>query len=327
MTPASGNTSRRWRPPGPLGLGGAPLGNLFAPVADDDAHSAIEAAWDVGIRTFDTAPLYGLGLSETRLGRVLRGKPRDTFALSTKVGRLLDPDAAALDAQHSYVGVAGRRVRFDYSADAARRSVEDSLHRLGLSRVDAVLIHDPAEDTHGPAWRARFDEAMEGAAPALTRLREEGVIRAWGLGVNDVAPCLLALERADPDLFLIAGRYSLLDGRAADFLIPACAARGVSLMIGGPYNSGLLAGGSTYDYKPAPPDLIARRDRIARICECHGVPLRAAALRFCAAPDTVACVIPGARSPAEVEDNARMLRHPVPPALWADLRAERLIPA
>ncbi|MBL6456435.1 aldo/keto reductase [Belnapia sp. T6] len=317
----------RWRPPGPLGLGGAPLGNLFAPIAEEEAEAAIEAAWAAGIRTFDTAPLYGLGLSEHRLGRMLRRRPRAEFALSTKVGRLLEPDQAAPREQHGYVGGLPFRVRFDYSAAATLRSIEHSLARLGLARIDTVLIHDPAEDTHGPAWRDRFAEAMAGAAPALTRLREEGVIRAWGLGVNSVEPCLLALEQADPDLFLIAGRYSLLDQGALARLLPACAARGASLIIGGPYNSGLLAGGGTFDYVPAAAWLVARRDRLAALCAEWGVSLKAAALQFCAAPEVVACVIPGARSAAEVTENVRLMAQPIPPGFWAALREAGLIHA
>jgi D-threo-aldose 1-dehydrogenase len=323
----------RWRPPGPLGLGGAPLGNLFAPIEESVADAAIEAAWDAGLRFYDTAPLYGLGLSEHRMGRVLRGRPRADFALCTKVGRLLVPDEAAPREQHGFVGGLPFRVRFDYSADATLRSIEHSLARLGVARLDAVLIHDAAEDPHGDGWRARFAEAMAGAAPVLTRLREQGVIRAWGLGVNNVEPCLMALEQADPDLFLIAGRYTLLDhgalrGQGAlPGLLPACAARGVSLVIGGPYNSGLLAGGSTFNYAPAPADLVARCDRLGACAAEHGVELKAAALQFCAAPDVVACVIPGGRTPAEVTENARLVAQPIPRAFWEALRAQGLIPA
>ncbi len=316
----------RWRPEGPLGLGGAPLGNLFAPIEEEVAEAAIEAAWAAGIRLFDTAPLYGLGLSEHRMGRVLRRKKRDDFTLCTKVGRLLEADPAAPYEQHSFFGGLPFRVRYDYSAEATLRSIEHSLARLGLARLDIVLIHDAAEDPHGPTWPERFAEAMAGAAPALTRLREQGVIRAWGLGVNNVEPCLLALEQADPDLFLIAGRYTLLDHGALERLIPACAARGASLIIGGPYNSGLLAGGDTFNYAPAPAELLARRDRLAEFCAQQGVPLKAAALQFCAAPEVVAAVIPGGRSPAEVEENARLMAHPIPPGFWAALRGAGLIP-
>ncbi|MBL6079666.1 aldo/keto reductase [Belnapia sp. T18] len=316
----------RWRPRGPLGLGGAPLGNLFAPIAEEVAEAAIEAAWDGGIRLYDTAPLYGLGLSEHRMGRVLRRKVRDEFTLCTKVGRLLEADPAAPYEQHGFFGGLPFRVRYDYSAEATLRSIEHSLARLGLARLDMVLIHDAAEDPHGPAWPERFAEAMAGAAPALTRLREQGVIRAWGLGVNNVEPCLLALEHADPDLFLIAGRYTLLDHGALERLIPACAARGASLVIGGPYNSGLLAGGNTFNYAPAPAELLARRDRLAEFCTRQGVPLKAAALQFCAAPKVVAAVIPGGRTPAEVEENARLMAHPIPPGFWGALREAGLIP-
>jgi D-threo-aldose 1-dehydrogenase len=317
----------RWRPPGPLGLGGAPLGNLFAPIAEEAAEAAIEAAWDGGIRFYDTAPLYGLGLSEHRMGRVLRRKPRGDYALCTKVGRLLDPDEAVPREQHGFVDGLPFRVRYDYSAEATLRSIEHSLARLGVARLDVVLIHDAAEDPHGPAWHDRFAEAMDGAAPALTRLREEGVIRAWGLGVNNVEPCLMALERADPDLFLIAGRYTLLDHGALPGLLPACAARGASLVIGGPYNSGLLAGGSTFNYAPAPAELVARRDRLSALAAEHGMELKAAALQFCAAPEVVACVIPGGRSPQEVRENARLMSQPIPRAFWDALRKQGLIPA
>jgi D-threo-aldose 1-dehydrogenase len=315
----------RWRPPGPLGLGGAPLGNLFAAVSEDVADATVEAAWQGGMRCFDTAPLYGFGLSEQRMGRVLRHKPRDAFAISTKVGRMLEPGTDLARVRDGYADALPFAVRFDYGADAALRCLEGSLARLGLDRIDIVLIHDPAEDTHGAAWRERIDEAMRGAAVALTRLREEGTIRAWGIGTNRAEPCLLALERADPDIFLLAGRHSLLDHAAAARVFPACAARGASVLVGGPYNSGLLAGGDTFDYRGAPPAMIARRDAIAAVCAAHGVSLKAAALRFCAAAPEVACVVAGARTPAEAAENARLMAHPVPAALWADLRARGLI--
>ena len=315
----------RFAPPGPLGFGSAPLGNLFAPLSDAEADSTLTAAWDLGIRFFDTAPMYGLGLSEHRVGRMLRQKPRAEFTLSTKVGRLLDADPTAPGEQYRFVDALKFRVRFDYSADATRRSIEDSLQRLGLASIDVALIHDIGEDTHGPAWRQRFDEAMAGAAPALTRLREEGVIRAWGIGVNGTEPCHLTLERADSDLFLLAGRYTLLDHDGALPLLDACAERGVKIIVGGPYNSGLLAGGTTFDYEPASVDLLARRDRILAICDLHGVSLKAAALQFCVAPETVACVIPGGRTTGEVTENARLMSDPVPDSVWQALKDEGLV--
>ena len=312
--------------PGPLGLGGAPLGNLFARVPDDVARATIQAAWSTGIRFFDTAPLYGFGLSEHRMGELLRDRPRDEFVLSTKVGRLLVPDPTVAAERHGFVGGLPFRMQYDYSYDGTRRSVEQSLHRLGLARIDVALIHDVGVDTHGPAWRERFDEAMRGAAVALTDMRSEGMISAWGLGVNRVEPCVMALEQADPDLFLVAGRYTLLDTSALADLFPRCAERGARAVIGGPYNSGLLAGGSTFDYTAAPAALVERVHRLSAVCARHGVDLRAAALQFCAAHPVVTVVIPGARDPAEVASNAQLMTAPIPEALWQDLRRDRLIP-
>ena len=318
----------RYRPPGPLGCGGAPLGNLFDAVTDDEADAVLAAAWDEGVRHFDTAPSYGFGLSEHRMGRALRTRPRDAFAIATKVGRLLEPIRTGPVARErsSFVDGLPFSVRFDYGADATFRAIEDSLQRLGLSRVDIVYIHDVSEDTHGADWVERFDTAMRGAAVALTRLRDEGVIRAWGLGVNRVEPCMQALDRADPDLFLCAGRYTLLDTASLDTLLPACAARGIGLVVGGPYNSGLLAGHGTYDYAAAPADLVARRDAMALVCRAHGVDLRAAALQFCAAHPVTASVIPGARSVDEMRTNAALMRAPVPGAFWAEMKRAGLIP-
>ncbi len=316
----------RFTPPGPLGYGGAPLGNLFAPVAEEDALAALDAAWNSGIRHFDTAPFYGFGLSEHRFGHMLRQRPRDSFTLSTKIGRLLIPDPDAAPVRNNFHHGLPFRAQFDYSADATRRSIEDSLQRLGLARIDIVYIHDLTEDTHGPAWRAYFDQAMAGAARVLTDLRSQGVIKAWGLGANLAEPCRLALEQADPDVFLLAGRYTLLDTASLDTLLPACAARDVRVVIGGPYNSGLLAGGGTYDYEPAPAELIARRDRLAALCARHGVALKAAALQFCTAHPVVAAAIPGGRSVAEVRENAALMSQPLPAALWQEMKQLGLIP-
>ncbi len=209
-----------YRPAGPLGFGGAPVGNLFEAMPDDQAQATLDAAWDSGVRHFDTAPYYGFGLSEHRVGAALRARPRDSFTLSTKVGRLLSPVTVGPRERSGFVDGLPFEVTFDYSADGARQSIEDSLRRLDMARVDIVYIHDVAEDTHGPAWRDRFREAMGGAAVALTRMREEGLIQAWGLGVNLVKPCLDALDGADPDVFLLAGRYTLLDSSALDTLFP-----------------------------------------------------------------------------------------------------------
>jgi D-threo-aldose 1-dehydrogenase len=316
----------RFVPPGPLGCGGAPLGNLFAPIPEEAALATLEAAWAVGIRHFDTAPFYGFGLSEHRFGQVLRQRPRDSFTLSTKVGRLLIPDPAAEPSRNNFHGGLSFRAQFDYSADATRRSIEHSLQRLGVAQIDIIYIHDVGEDTHGAAWRGYFDQAMAGAARVLTELRSQGVIKAWGLGVNLVEPCRLALEEADPDVFLLAGRYTLLDTASLDTLLPACAARDVRIVIGGPYNSGLLAGGGTYNYEPAPAEMISRRDRMAALCAQHTVDLKAAALQFCTAHPVVAAAIPGARSVAEMQQNAAMMAQPIPAALWQDMKQQGLIP-
>jgi D-threo-aldose 1-dehydrogenase len=317
----------RYAPHGPLGMGGAPIGNLFAPVPASVAAATVAAAWDAGVRHYDTAPHYGAGLSEHRMGDALRAMPRDRFTLSTKVGRLLEPAFDVPDLDEGFVGALPFRRRLDYSADGARRSIEDSLQRLGMNRIDIVYIHDVSEDWLGAAWTSHFADAMAGAARALSDLRAEGTIGAWGLGVNLAAPCLAALEAADPDVFLLAGRYTLLDTGSLDTLLPACAARGVRVVIGGPYNSGLLAGGTTFNYEQAAPQMVARAQAMGAVCARHGVDLRAAALQFCAAHPVVATVIPGARTPAEVTQNAALMAAPIPADVWGELKAEKLIPA
>jgi D-threo-aldose 1-dehydrogenase len=316
----------RFQPHGLLGLGGAPIGNLFDCVCAPVAQETIEAAWAAGVRHFDTAPHYGAGLSERRLGDGLRAYPRGAYTLSTKVGRLIEPAADVPEIDCGFVGGLSFRRKLDYSAAGARRSLEDSLQRLGLPSVDIVYIHDVAEDWLGPDWKKHFADAMAGAAKALSEMRRAGVIKAWGLGVNLVEPCLAALDVADPDLFLVAGRYTLLDQSALDRLLPACERRGVGVVIGGPYNSGLLAGGTTYNYEKAPAALAARTAAIRRICAKHDVDLKAAALQFCGAHPAVVAVLAGARTAAEARDNAAMMQAPVPPALWTELKTAGLLP-
>jgi len=314
---------------GRIGLGGAPLGNLFDRVEEDAAAASVRAALAGGVRYFDTAPLYGLGLSERRIGATLRDVPRERFVLSTKVGRLLDPDPEAPAAQHGYAGVPPFRARYDYSAEGARRSLAESRGRLGLARADIAYIHDVDGRTHGAGQPAMFRAAMQGAAVALAALRATGEIAAWGLGVNEVAPCEAALRHADPDLFLLAGRYTLLDHRSALPLFEACLARRVGVVIGGPYNSGILATGpvpgARYDYAIAGAEVLARAARIEAACARHGIALQAAALRFCMAHPAVRCVIPGARSPDEVARTLALARTPIPAALWRDLKRDGLL--
>jgi D-threo-aldose 1-dehydrogenase len=316
----------RFAPPGPLGFGGAPLGNMFGEVSDIEADATLDAAWDAGIRYFDTAPIYGSGVSEHRFGLALRQHKRDDFVLSSKVGYLLRPDTSKGGRHGPFVSTLPFRPEFDYSADGTRRSIEDSLQRLGMARIDVVYIHDIAEDHHGEHWLEMFKVAITGAAVALTRLREEGVIRAWGLGVNRVEPCVLALEQADPDVFLLAGRYSLLNQPALDGLFPACAERGVHVVVGGPYNSGIIAGGSNYEYREASAAQVAARDRLLAIAASHGVDLRAAALQFCAAHPVVTSVIPGTKNTERVRENVALMQQPIPAAFWQELKRDGVLP-
>jgi len=316
---------------GRIGLGTAPLGNLFASVSEEEALATVRRALELGVRYIDTAPHYGNGVSEHRVGAALRAIERERFVISTKVGRLLSPDPTAPRDQHGYVGVLPFRQRFDYSHDGALRSVEDSLQRLGLDRIDIALIHDIDAFTHGAeAQPQRFREAMEGACRALVRLKAEGSIGAIGLGVNDWRVCLDAMKHADFDGFLLAGRYTLIDQSALPELLPACVARGVHVILGGPYNSGVLArgavAGATFDYRPAEPVILDRVRALTGVCTALDVPLQAAALQFPLGHPAVTTVLPGARSSAEVEANLRFVVHPIPAAFWRALKNERLIP-
>ena len=317
----------------PLGFGGAPLGNLFAAIADDAALKLVRHAYDRGIRYFDTAPHYGNGLSEHRIGAALRELPRNAYVLSTKVGRLLVPDAGAPREQNSYVDVLPFVQRWDYSRDGTLRSIDDSLQRLGLARIDYVFIHDVARDAHGEAQPARFREAMEGAVPALARLKAERAIAGFGLGVNEWQVCVDALAHADLDVLLLAGRYTLLDQSALPELLPLCVARGTRVVLGGPFNSGILATGAQaadgrvvyYNYAPASAEILERVRSIEAVCAAHRVSLKAAALQFPRAHPAIACVLAGARSEAELDENIALASTPIPDAFWRDLRAQRLV--
>ncbi|MFC9947572.1 aldo/keto reductase [Streptomyces pratensis] len=307
-----------------LAFGAAAIGNLFTEVDPGQAAAAVDAAWDEGIRYFDTAPHYGLGLSERRLGEALRARPRDAYAVSTKAGRLLDPLTPAEASAHrglsdGFAVPHTHRRRWDFSADGIRRSLEDSLGRLGLDRVDIVYLHDP--DDHGEA-------AFRQGYPALEKLRAEGMVGAIGAGMNQTAMLTRFLSETDVDAVLCAGRFTLLDHSALDTLLPEAAARGRSVVVGGVFNSGLLADprpGATYDYAAAPAPLLDRAVRMRAVAEGHGVPLRAAALRYPLGHPAVAGVLVGTRSPEEVRDAAAQLRTPVPDALWDDLRTEGLL--
>ncbi|MEO8565267.1 MAG: aldo/keto reductase [Betaproteobacteria bacterium] len=322
-----------WLRASPLGFGGAPLGNLFRAVAEDEAIALVRHARASGIGYFDTAPHYGNGLSEVRIGKALGGVARDEYILSSKVGRLLVPDRAAPREQNGYVDVLPYRQRWDYSRPGTLRSIDDSLQRLGVSRLDIVYIHDIDRDTHGAAYAQRYDEVLTGAVPALTELREAGTIAGFGLGVNDWRVCVDVLSRADLDIVLLAGRYTLLDQSALPELLPLCERRGVAVVIGGPYNSGILATGAHpadgtapyFNYAPAPADLVARVEAIERVCAEYDVPLRAAALQFPLAHPAVASVIPGARTIAEFDQNRAFATRAVPPAFWQALSSRGLV--
>jgi D-threo-aldose 1-dehydrogenase len=316
-----------------LGFGGASIGGLFSAVSDADATATVRRAWDLGIRYFDTAPLYGYGASERRIGAALAVVPREDFTISTKVGRLIRPsDALADDADIDRQELDGRedafyvetgpvRPVFDYSYDGVRRSLEESLARLGLERIDIAYIHDP--DDH---WEA----AISGAYPALERLRDDGVVGAIGAGMNQSAMLTRFAQEGDFDVFLLAGRYTLLDQSALADLLPICEQKGIAIVVGGVMNSGVLADprpGSTFNYVPAATDVVERAERLAAICASHGVSLRAAALQFPLAHPAVVSIVAGVRRIDHLEEYPRLFREPIPADLWAELRNEGLLAA
>ncbi|HSV46662.1 MAG TPA: aldo/keto reductase [Ramlibacter sp.] len=314
-----------------LGLGGAPLGNLFEVVPDADAQDLLTRAWDGGCRSYDTAPHYGHGLSEHRLGAVLRDKPRADFVLSSKVGRLLTPNAAAQRRQHGYVDVLPFDQHWDYSAAGVRRSVEDSLQRLGLARLDVAHVHDMDAATHGARAPAVLRQVLDETLPALRALQRDGLVGAIGLGTNDVGVALQVLRHADLDALMLAGRYSLLDHGALEALLPQCVARGVRIALGGVFNSGILAtgvkaGGAVFNYGPATGPWLERAARIEAICDAMDVPLRAAALQFPLAHPAVEIVMVGARRATEWTDACAMMRRAIPSAFWQALRDQNLLP-
>jgi D-threo-aldose 1-dehydrogenase len=313
-----------------LGFGAAPLGGLFREVSAVDAGGAVEAALAASVTYFDTAPLYGHGLSEHRLGEALRAVPRDAFVLSTKVGRLLRPTRGDPPPGGLFANALPFDYVYDYSRDGTRRSLEDSLQRLGLARVDIALIHDVIPRWHGADYERRFRESMEGAYPALAELRAAGALRAIGVGVKDWDVCLRYLRAGDFDCVMLAGQYTLLCQDALSELLPHCVRTGVAVLLAAPFNSGILATGAVpdarYFYEPASPEILARTRRLEAACERHDVPLVAAALQFPLAHAGVASVVAGARSRAEVQANVQLVRRPIPSSFWAELKAEGLLP-
>lgn len=314
-----------------IGFGAAPLGNLYAPLSDDEARDTLAAALDGGIGYVDTAPYYGFGLSERRTGDAVRARSADVV-ISTKVGRLLTPAPDIVDdrERHGFRSRMPFEPLFDYSYDGVLRSFEASQQRLGLASIDILYVHDIGALTHRDDHPARLAELLNGGLRALEELRHAGAIKAFGIGVNEVAICEQLLDRAQLDVVLLAGRYTLLDQQAAALLNRALA-ESVSIVVGGPYNSGILAGdvggGATlhFDYEPAPSPVIERARRLAAVCGRHDVPLRAAALRFALRHPAVASVIPGLASPAQVADTIALHARPIPEDLWHELVAERLL--
>ena len=304
-----------------IGLGSAPLGGLFSAVSDADAEATLAAGWSAGIRFYDTAPLYGFGLAEQRLGAFLRQQKRESYAISTKVGRLLRaPDATTVEDDH-FKDAPALRPKFDFSYDGVMRSVEESLDRLGLDRVDVLLVHDP--DDH-------YDQAVSGAFRALIRLRDDGTVKAIGSGMNQSEMLTRFAEAVPVDCFLLAGRYTLLDQGALDALFPVCLAKNIGILLGGIYNSGILANprtGAKFNYEDAGAALVARALELDQLCRKHGTELKAAALQFCMAHPAVTVAVMGARNAAEVADNIAMSERAVPQAFWQELRAKNLVDA
>ncbi|MDZ5650241.1 aldo/keto reductase [Nitrospirillum sp. BR 11828] len=317
----------------PLGFGAAAIGNLYQRVEEGAARAAVAAAVDAGIRYIDTAPHYGFGLSESRLGAVLADlDPREELLLSTKVGRVLVPVAPdAGPVRHGFADAAPFEPIFDYSYDGVMRSYAESRRRLGRQRIDLLLAHDLGTLTHGDAHATHFRQFLDGGYRAMRELRDQGAVRAIGLGVNEWQVCLEAMGHADFDVVLLAGRYTLLEQTALDSFFPACAARGVKVIVGGPYNSGILVNGTRgaaplyYNYEPAPAAIVDRVRRLEAACDRFGVPLAAAALQFPLAHPVVASVIPGMADAAQVAHTRALMDTAIPPALWQALRDEGLL--
>ncbi len=317
-----------------LGFGAAPVANLYKAIGETQAQEVLESAWAAGVRYFDTAPLYGLGLSETRLNRFFRGKPRDDYVLSTKVGRLLKVarpgERIGVD---KWFDVPSRTEIYDYSFDGVMRSFEFSLERLGLDRIDILYAHDLDTLNQGSqdALDAKLGEFMAGGYRALVGLRDQGAIKAFGGGMGEWQSCQFMAERGDFDLFLLAGRYTLLEQEALDSVLPLCEQRGIGIVIGGPYNSGILATGARpgafYNYEPAPPEILDRVAKIEAICRTHDVSMIDAALQFPLGHPCVVSVIPGGQGLAEMQSNLAAAQARIPHALWNALKSAGLMRA
>ncbi len=312
-----------------FGFGTAPIGNIFREIDEETSDAMIQHAWDAGVRHFDTAPMYGHGLSELRIGHSLRWKNRDEFVLSSKVGRLLKPTPRNEVNFEPWTNAAPFAMHFDYTYDGVMRSFEDSLQRLALERMDICFIHDIDRFTRGDDQPEAFKQAMDGAWKALSSLRDQGVVKAIGVGVNEWEVCHAALERRDFDCFLLAGRYTLLEQDALDKFLPLCEQRGAAVVVGGGFNSGILAtgakDGAKYNYAPAPAEIIGKVKEIEAVCAGYGVPLPAAALQFVVAHPAVPTFMAGTRTVEQLEQNLKWFRHAIPSDFWTDLKSNGLL--
>ena len=308
-----------------LGLGTVAISNLFRSVTEAEAEEVINTAWDAGVNFFDTAPLYGHGLGELRLGHALRHRKRDDFILASKVGRLLRPRPRETIDFGAWVDVTPFELAYDYSYDGTMRAFEDSLQRLALERMDVCFIHDIDVFTRGSEQPEVFKQAMDGCFKALAHLRDEGAVKAIGVGVNEWQVCQEAMRQRDFDCFLLAGRYSLLEQGALESFLPRCAERGASVVIGGGFNSGILATGAVegarYNYGPAPPEIMDRVRAIETVCREYGVPLQAAAMQFVAAHPAIASLVVGARSAQQLKQSIGWFDTRIPAELWSKLKS------
>src|ERR1700676_3608892 len=315
-----------------FGLGGVPLGNEFAVITDKDAYAILEAAWSAGIRYYDVSPWYGLGLAERRFGSFLHNKKRSEYVISSKVGKLLKASTAAKNRELFPFSPSPNDVIFDYTSSGVRRSIEDSLQRLGIDSLDIVFVHDLSSDNKllPTSWQEQFDIATKGAFPELTRMREEGLIKGWGIGVNTPEPILRVLGEADPDVCLMASQYSLVDHKnALNDLFPAVRRKNASLVVGSSLNAGFISGSPRYNYGKdsykIPVEFLEKRKRSREVAANHGVDLRTAALQFSAAPDVAAALIVGASSEQQILADYTSMQTKIPAEFWAELKAERLI--
>jgi len=322
----------RYRPPLKFGLGGVPLGNEFAVVTDKDANAILDAAWSAGIRYYDVSPWYGLGLAERRYGNFLHSKKRSEYVISSKVGKLLKASKTAKENGLFPFSPSPNDVVFDYTAPGVRRSIEDSLQRLGIDSLDIVFVHDISPDNKllPTSWQEQFDIAVKGAFPELTRMREEGLIKGWGIGVNTPEPILRVLAEADPDVCLMASQYSLIDHKnALDQLFPAVRRKNASLVVGSSLNAGFLSGSPRYNYGKEsykiPSEFLEKRNKLREVATNHGVDLRTAALQFSASPDVAAALVVGASSEQQILADYTSMQTRIPAEFWVELKAQRLI--